>query len=91
MRNGYYFLEDVPGINRNTVAHNKRVDDLKAKARTLRDQILMDGPEAVYGEENGRLVKKVMDIEIARRQAAKLQAKIAKDEDDDDDNEGGAI
>ncbi len=31
-----------------------------------------EGPEAVYGEEHGRIVQKVMDIEVARRQAAKL-------------------
>jgi hypothetical protein len=79
VRNNYYFIEDVSGINRNIEAHNKRVTALKEKGRELRDKIIQDGPEAVYGEENGRLVKKVMDIEVAKRQAAKLEAKIAGD------------
>jgi len=79
IRNNYYFVEDVSGMNRKIEAHNKRVDALKTKGRELRDKILSDGPEAVYGEENGRLVKKVMEIEVARRQASKLEAKINKD------------
>lgn len=72
IRNSYYFVVDTDGISRNIVAHNKRVDEIKEKGRAIRKLIIEDGPEAVYGEENGKLVKKVMDIEIARRQAAKL-------------------
>jgi len=85
IRNNFFFVVDCSGINRNIVAHNKRVDDLKAKGRELRKKIIEEGPESVYGEENGRLVQKVMDIEIARRQAAKLQAKIKGDDSDDGD------
>lgn len=68
MKNGYYFVEDTDGIIRNTKAHNKRVDLLKEKARKLRTILKTDGGvEKVYGDENGRLVQKVMDMEIARR------------------------
>ena len=74
IRNSYFFLVDTDGINRSIVAHNKRVDDIKARGREIRKVILEEGPETIYGDENAKLVKKVMDIEIARRQAAKLQA-----------------
>lgn len=88
--NSFFFVVDTDGINRNIIAHNKRVDEIKVKGRDIRNKIIEHGPEAVYGEENGKLVKKVMDIEIARRQAAKLNAKIAGDEDSED-MEGSSI
>lgn len=47
IRNNYFFIEDVPGINRNIEAHNKRVDALKLQARELRDKIVNGGIEAV--------------------------------------------
>lgn len=76
MLNNYYFVEDINGINRSIVAHNKRVDALRVKAKTLKQRMNEEGPEAVYGEEHGRIVQKVMDIEVARRQAAKLTKQI---------------
>ena len=39
MKNGYFFVEDTYGINRNFKAHNKRVDLLKVKARGLRSKL----------------------------------------------------
>jgi len=33
----------------------------------MRQKLIENGPESIYGEENGKLVKKVMDIEKARR------------------------
>ena len=80
-KNNFYFVEDLDGINRNIDAHNKRVDILKTKARTLRNKIMEDGPEAVYGEENGRLVQKVMDMEVARRKAIKLAKELEGNDD----------
>ena len=70
--NSFFFVVDTDGINRNIIDHNKRVDDIKVKGRKIRNKIIDEGADAVYGAENGMLVKKVMDIEIARRQAAKL-------------------
>ena len=74
IRNSYFFIENNEGINRNILAHNKRVDEIKARGREIRKVILESekGADAIYGKENEGLVKKVMDIEIARRQAAKL-------------------
>lgn len=83
MLNNYYFVEDVDGINRNIAAHNKRVDALKIKARTLKQKMNEHGPEAVYGEEQGRIVQKVMDIEVARRQAEKLTKQFEGNGDQD--------
>ena len=87
IRNNYFFIEDVPGMNRNIDAHNKRVDALKLQARELRDKIVNGGIEAVeaiYGEENARLVKKVMDLEVMKRKAQKLEAIVNQDQDEDD-------
>ena len=84
-KNNFYFVEDIDGINRNIDAHNKRVNILKKKARDLRNKIMSEGPEAVYGEENGRLVQKVMDMEVARRKAIKLAKELEGQEDPEQD------
>ena len=85
IRNSYFFLVDTDAINRNIVAHNKRVDEIKARGREIRKVILEEGgPGAIYGEENDKLVKKVMDLEIARRQAAKLQRQHQSDSSDEE-------
>ena len=78
VRNNFYFIEDTYGLNRSITAHNKRVDILKKKARELRNKIVENGPESVYGDENGKLVKKVMDMEVTRRQALKLANELAE-------------
>ena len=86
INNNFYFVEDVDGINRNIKAHNKRVDILKEKANKLK-AIMQDpskGPEAIYGQEHGLIVKKVMNIEIARRHAAKLSKEFDNDGDKDE-------
>ena len=85
IKNGYFFVEDIPGINRNNLAHNKRVDSLKIKAKELHKKIREEGPEAVYGDENGRLVQKVMDMEVARRQAIKLAKELNGEEEVEDE------
>lgn len=87
VKNGYFFIEDTDGINRNILAHNKRVDVLKSKARELRKEILEKGAESVYGEENGRLVQKVMDMEVTRRQAIKLANQLAEEHGGQQDQE----
>ena len=46
------------------------------KAKKLRTEILETDVESVYGEENGKLVQKVMEMEIARRQTFKLAKKM---------------
>ena len=81
VNNNFYFIEDTDGINRRIVAHNKRVDALKKKARLLRKVLVSEGgTEKIYGEENGRLVQKVMDMEVTRRQALKLAKDLADDQ-----------
>ena len=88
--NNFYFVEDVNGINRNIKAHNKRVEVLKEKANKLK-VIMQDpskGPEAIYGHEHGRIVQKVMDIEVARRQAAKLSKEFDKGGDKKEEESG---
>ena len=77
VRNNYFFVEDVDGINREVDARNKRVEELKVKARVLREKIRTEGPGSVYGEENALTVKKVMDIEHAKREAAILEKRAA--------------
>lgn len=90
--NNFYFVEDVNGINRNIKAHNKRVDHLREKANKLK-AIMQDpakGPEAIYGPDHGKLVQKVMDIEVARRQALKL-SKEFDDVDEKEDQSGSSF
>ena len=80
-KNGYYFIENVALKNKHITMHNKFVDKLKEKAKALKARILKDGPESVYGEENGRLVQKVIDIEVATRQALKLTKQFQNKDD----------
>lgn len=90
VKNNFHFIESAAEVNRRISAHNKRVLGLKTKALTLRKKIIEEGAGAVYGEDNARLVKKVMDLEVQRRETAKLAAKarksnVAKPEDSDDE------
>lgn len=68
VRNNHFYLEDIDGINRAIAAHNKRADAIKLKGRELSKKMMREGgPESVYGEENGKLVEKVMQAELTRR------------------------
>ena len=90
VKNNFHFIESAAEINKRISASNKRVDALKTKAIELRKTILEKGAGAVYGEDNARLVKKVMELEVQRRETAKLAAKarqsgVKKPDDSDDD------
>ena len=76
VKNGYFFIENITSLNYHISAHNKQVDLLMIKAKKLRTEILETDVESVYGEENGKLVQKVMEMEIARRQTFKLAKKM---------------
>ena len=84
IKNNYSFLENIDQINYGIDARNKRVDVLRKKARVLRDQILEKGAETVYGAENERLVKKVMDLEVDRRNSIKLAKSSVKNDEDEE-------
>ena len=60
----------------------------------MRDKINdegLPGLEAVYGEENARLVQKVMDMELARREAIKLAREIAAPDNEEGKEEDDSI